>query len=88
MTKKNNMKNKVEILSPGPGCRKTKKIVKSLKQFFNENNIDAEFIIVSSLKEFLKYRTWILPTVIINSKVVARGYMPTDKVIINSLYKQ
>ena len=75
------MKNKVEILSPGPGCWKTKKIIKSIKQFFMENNIDAEFNIISNTHEFIKYRTWILPTIIINNKVVARGYRPANEII-------
>jgi len=81
------MKNKIKILSPGQGCWKTKKIIKSLEQFFSENNIDVELEIVSSLKEFLKYKTWILPTVVINNKVVARGYRPSNEVIISNLNK-
>ncbi len=79
------MKNKVKILSPGVGCWKTKKIIKSMKAFFEKNNIEVDFEIVTSLKDFLKYRTWILPTVIINNKVVARGYRPDDKKILENL---
>lgn len=81
------MKNKVEILSPGPGCRKTRKIIKSIKKFFLKNNIDAEFNIISNANEFGKYKTWILPTIIINDKIVARGYLPENEVIKNSLNK-
>ena len=73
------MSHSVIILSPGPGCWKTRKIIKSLEAFFEKNKIDAEIKIVSNLKEFVKYRTWILPTVVINGKVVARGYRPTDE---------
>jgi len=79
------MKNKVKILSPGPGCWKSKKIIKSMKEFMAENNIEADFEVVTKLKDFLKYRTWILPTVIINNKVVARGYRPTNEVILKNL---
>ena len=79
--------NKIKILALGPGCRKAKKIMKSMKEFIDENSINVEFEIVSSLKEFLKYKTWILPTVVINNKVVARGYRPTNEVIISNLNK-
>ena len=76
------MKNKVEILSPGKGCWKTRKIIKYLETFFSENNIEAEFEIISSTEEFLKYRTWILPTIIINNKIVARAYRPSNHKIL------
>ena len=81
------MKNKVEILSPGPNCWKTKKIIKSMEQFFDEQNIEADFEIISSLKEFIKYRTWILPTIIINNEIVARGYRPSNQKILKSIIK-
>ena len=81
------MKNKVEILSPGPNCWKTKKIIKSMEQFFDEQNIEADFKIITSLKEFIKYRTWILPTIIINNKIVARGYRPSNQKILKSIIK-
>jgi len=79
------MKTKVKILSPGPGCWKSKKIIRSMENFMVENNIEADFEVVTKLKDFLKYRTWILPTVIINNKVVARGYRPTNEVILKNL---
>jgi disulfide oxidoreductase YuzD len=33
----------------------------------------------------LTYETWILPTIIINGKIVARGYKPSDKEILQNL---
>jgi len=79
------MANKIEILSPGPNCWKTRKIITSLKRFFEENNIEVEFKIINTVKEFLKYETWILPTIIINDKIVARGYRPTNEKILKNL---
>lgn len=79
------MKNTVKILSPGQGCWKTRKIIKSLEKFFVENNIPAEFIIIDEADKYLEYRTWILPTIIINDKIVARGYRPSNDKIINHL---
>ncbi len=79
------IKNKVEILSPGPSCWKTRKIIKSLQQFFNDNNIEVDFKIINNADEFLKYKTWILPTIIINNKIVARGYRPSNDKILSSI---
>jgi len=62
-------KNTITILSPGPNCWKTKKIIAS----------------ISNLKEFAKYKIWILPTIIINDKIVARGYRPSNEKIITNL---
>ncbi len=78
-------KNTITILSPSPNCWKTKKIITSISKFIDKENIDVEFEIISSLKEFVKYRTWILPTIIINNKIVARGYRPSNEKIINNL---
>ncbi len=79
------MINKVEILSPGINCWKTKKIIESLNKFFRENDIQAEILIVTNQKDFLKYRTWLLPTIIINDKVVARGYRPSNNKILKTI---
>ena len=79
------MINKIKILSPGQGCWKTKKIIKYLRTFFLENNIQAEFVIITELEEFLKYETWILPTIVINDKIVARGYKPSKDTILKSI---
>jgi len=40
---------------------------------------------VDSMDEILNYPTWILPTIIVNGKVVARGYAPSKKLIMNHL---
>lgn len=81
------MTNKVEILSPEPGCWKTRKITRSIKEFFKEMGIKAEFQIISDTKEHVKYDTWILPTILVNDKIVARGYRPSDEIILNEIIK-
>ena len=81
------MKNKIEILSPGKYCWKTKKIISKIKKFLITQNVDVEFVIISELKKILEYNTWILPTIIINGKIVARGYKPNDRKIIENLEK-
>jgi len=81
------MINKVEILSPGPACWKTKKIIRYLEDFFMKHHIDVEFKIISNINEFTKYRTWILPTIIINNKIIARGYRPSNDKILKHIKK-
>ncbi|MCD6111759.1 MAG: thioredoxin family protein [Bacteroidales bacterium] len=79
------MINRIEILSPGKSCRKSKKIIQSIKKMLEDEKIEAELIIISDLVEVLKYHTWILPTILINGKIIARGYNPGREIIINNL---
>lgn len=75
------MRNKIEILSPGPGCRRTQRIINALKSFLQNNNIDFEMEIINNQQLFSNYKTWILPTVIVNNKIVSRGYQPGEQKI-------
>ncbi|GAB4294096.1 MAG: hypothetical protein Kow0068_19020 [Marinilabiliales bacterium] len=79
------MKNKIKILSPGKGCGRTKKIIASIKNILNQYQIEHEIIIIDDSFEFIKYRTWILHTVIINDNVVSRGYKPSKQTIFENL---
>jgi len=79
------MINRIEILSPGKNCWKSKKIIQSIKKTLEDEKIEAELIIISDLVEVLKYHTWILPTILINGKIIARGYNPGREIIINNL---
>ncbi len=68
------MKNKIEILSPGKACWKTRKLITRMKYFTDKKNIETEYIILTGLQDFIKYKTWVFPTVIVNGKIVAKGY--------------
>ena len=81
------MVNKIEILSPGENCRKTIKIISKMKKLVVDKNIDVKFVVISELSKILNYRTWVLPTVVINGKIIARGYKPDNKIIIENLEK-
>lgn len=50
-----------------------------------ENQFDAEIVIVTGLKDFLKFNTWILPSVYVNGVKVSRGYKPRTEDIIANL---
>lgn len=45
------------------------------------SGVEADIEIVDSIGEFVKYKTWILPTLVINGRNVARGYVPNVEVI-------
>lgn len=79
------MKNKIEILSPGPECRRTQRIINSIKTILENERVDFEIQIISNQDEFFNYKTWILPTVIINNKVVSRGYKPYEQTILKNI---
>ena len=57
-------------------CRKTRKIIAYLQKIFDEYNMEAEIIQITDFKVIKTYPTWLLPTIVINEKVIARGYRP------------
>ncbi len=73
------MKNEIKILCPGRKCRKCARIVSETETMLENAGFDYELEIESRPEEFLKYPTWILPTVLVNGHVVARGYAPDEK---------
>lgn len=75
------MTNKIEILCPGRKCRKCTRIVRETESVLKNAGINYELEIVSNPETFLKYPTWILPTVLVNNHVAARGYAPDIKTI-------
>ncbi len=77
--------NKIIILSAKKSCNKVKKLIQKLEDFAAMNNLKAEIEIITEFEEFLKHETWILPTVIINGKIAARGYMPTKEFLFKYL---
>lgn len=79
------MTNKIEILSPGEGCRKTQRIINAIKTLLEKNQVAFELQIISNQELFTKYKTYILPTVIINNKIVSRGYKPTEQTILKNI---
>lgn len=52
-----------------------------LEVLIEKEDLDAEIKVITDLQQMLTYRTWILPTLIINDKVVARGYFPKEEKI-------
>ncbi len=77
--------NQIEILSPGKACHRTQKIIWHLKTFIQKHELDAEIKVITENRKFLNYNTWILPTVIINGKILSRGYRPSEKNLLKTL---
>ncbi len=78
-------KNKIEVLCPSKKCRRCERILKRLEKFILNENIDAEIVIVTEIEKLIEKNTWILPTIIINGKIAARGYFPSSQILINNL---
>jgi len=79
------MKNRIEILCPSRHCPKCRKMISFLENNIVKYQRDAELIIVTNLKDFLRFNIWILPSIFINGNKVSRGYTPNIKDIINNL---
>ena len=47
--------------------------------------IETDIEIIDSLEEMVTYHTWLLPTLVINDRVVARGYVPSVKQILEHM---
>jgi len=77
--------NHIKILSPGRACRRTQKIIRYLNVFVEKHHIETKIEIITENRQFLNYRTWILPTVIVNDKIVSRGYCPSGKNLLKNL---
>ena len=73
------MTNQIKILCPGRKCRKCSRIVSETEAILKNAEIDYTLEIETRPEKFLKYPTWILPTVLVNDHVVARGYVPDIK---------
>ena len=76
---------RVQILCPSRRCPRCRKITVKTKLLFEEMKLPASFEIITELKQIIKFRTWILPTVIINGKVASRGIYPRKGKILRLL---
>ncbi len=79
------MNNRIDILSPGNACHKTKKLQRFMERFVRKYHVDAEIRVVTEPETLLAYRTWILPSVFVNGRPVARGYRPSEENILKNL---
>jgi len=75
----------IKLLCPPKKCGKCRRMISRLESILKEKGIEEEIQIINDTNELLRYPTWVLPTLLINNKVVARGYLPSKEVIENFL---
>jgi len=75
----------IKILCPGHKCGKCYRMIARIEEAVKMSGKEAKIEIIDTLDEMLKYTTWILPTLVINNNVVARGYIPSIQQIISYL---
>ncbi|MEX2371437.1 MAG: thioredoxin family protein [Bacteroidales bacterium] len=63
-------------MCPGRKCGKCRRMLSRVEEAVGLSETETSVTIIDSLEEILKHSTWILPTLVINDKVVARGYVP------------
>jgi hypothetical protein len=72
---------KIKVLCPGQKCGKCRRMVNRVENAAALSGINVNIVVIDKLEEILQYPTWILPTLIINEKIVAKGYVPQIKTI-------
>jgi hypothetical protein len=77
--------NLIKIFCPKRKCGKCTRMVARVEEAIKLSGVGTKIEIVDSMNEILKYPTWILPTLVIKGKVAARGYVPSNEVIIRLL---
>jgi hypothetical protein len=75
----------IEILCPSRKCRKCKRMISTVKRALDEEKIDAEILILDRLEYYVRYETWVLPSLFVNGRPVARGYTPSNNKLVEIL---
>lgn len=78
---------KLFILCPGQKCKKCIRMVKQVEEALRESGMDAEVQIVDKIDELVRFNTWVLPALVINGRMIARGYVPEKSKIIEEMNK-
>jgi hypothetical protein len=76
------MKNPdIKLLCPPKKCGKCRRMISRVESALEKHGISGEVEIVNDPDELQKYPTWVLPTLVINGQVIARGYIPSSKTL-------
>jgi len=79
------LENEIKIFCPKKKCGKCTRLFARVEEAIKISGQSCKIEKVDSLDEMMKYPTWILPTLVINGKVAARGYVPSVKMIAKKL---
>ena len=80
-------KPEIKLLCPPKKCGKCRRMISRVEAILEQMGIKEKIQIVNNPDELLQYPTWVLPTLLINGKVVARGYLPSSDVVREVLKK-
>jgi len=75
----------IEIKVLGPGCAKCKQLEKVVRTVVEENAIDAEIIKIEDIVKIMNYGVMMTPALLINGKLVLKGYVPTKDEVLTKL---
>ena len=63
-------------------------MIRQVEDAVTESEIEADVKILDTIDELVKYKTWVLPALVINGRMFARGYVPGKSKIIAEMKKQ
>ena len=78
---------KLFILCPGSKCGKCRRMIRQVEEAVTESGLEANVNILDTIDELVKYNTWVLPALVINGRMIARGYVPEKSKIIDEMKK-
>ena len=65
----------------GTGCPKCKALEKMAREVVEKNNIEATITKVEDILEIMHYNIMSLPALVVDGKVIIKGYVPTAEEI-------
>jgi len=77
----------MEIKILGTGCAKCKTLEKLTREVVEKNGIQATITKVEDISEIMKYHIMATPALVVNEKVVIKGYVPSTSEIKEILLK-
>jgi len=78
----------IKLLCPPKKCGKCRRMISRVESILDTLGISKEIQIINDLEEIQQYPTWVLPTLIINGEMVARGYIPSYEAVKKILEKK
>lgn len=63
-------------------------MVRQVEEAVLESGLETKVNIVDTIEELVKFNTWVLPALVINGRMVARGYVPEKSKIIEEMKRQ
>jgi hypothetical protein len=78
----------IVILCPGSKCKKCRRMIQQVSEAADESGLDFEIKILDKIEDLVRFNTYVLPALVIGSKLFARGYVPEKSKIIGEMKKQ